>query len=414
MSLKDFEEELRLLSHEELNLKKSINKSYLIGTLVSKLDSVTVVFTDIEQKLLDLQDKLSEEDSNYISKTAKQLYENIKRILEEKINASKMPADEAFDIKTATAIIQPYDGSAENLNAFIDATNLLKELTGNGQQAMLIKFVKTRLLGKARLGLPTNINTIEQLIADVKSRCEEKTTPENILAKFKQIKITGDLTSFCNEVENLTNKLKGIYLEKLIPENVAQSMATKAGVDTLIEKTSNLETKIILKAGSFGSISEAIQKVNEHSAGSNSAQVLKFTANRQQRPFVRNQDTRYNQSNNYQRNRQQNNNFRNNYQGNFRQNNQNFSPQHRRNFGRQNQYNTHPNFRNGRVYYAQQGNQAGPQQQHPVGGLSQDCLQQQLPIQQFARAMQQTLGQQTQQQPMICYQNQLTQSQHRP
>lgn len=34
-----------------------------------------------------------------------------------------------FDIKQATAIVETYDGRADNLDAFVDAANLLKEFT---------------------------------------------------------------------------------------------------------------------------------------------------------------------------------------------------------------------------------------------------------------------------------------------
>lgn len=45
-----------------------------------------------------------------------------------------------FDIKTATAIVQTYDGSHSNLNAFVDSANLLKELTKDDQLLLAIKF----------------------------------------------------------------------------------------------------------------------------------------------------------------------------------------------------------------------------------------------------------------------------------
>lgn len=64
-----------------------------------------------------------------------------------------------FDIKTATALVQPYGGSADGLEAFIDAKNLLAEIIDANQIPTTVKFLKTRLTGKARLELSTNTNT---------------------------------------------------------------------------------------------------------------------------------------------------------------------------------------------------------------------------------------------------------------
>lgn len=95
----------------------------------------------------------------------------------------------SFDIKTATALVQPYDGSADGLEAFIDAKNLLAEIIDANQIPTTVKFLKTRLTGKARLGLSTNANIIDALIQDVKQRCISRTTPENLTAKLKTVKL---------------------------------------------------------------------------------------------------------------------------------------------------------------------------------------------------------------------------------
>lgn len=406
--------DLKNLLSIEANLKKAVYQKFRYKTLQAKLNYATELYAEVEAKLLQHESSLADSEITFIAKASREAFLSIKNIIAEKTKETKMaipPVQATFDIKTATAVIHHYDGSAENLDAFIDAITLMKELTPATEQNKLIQFIKTRITGKARLGLPTEINTVDALIADVKQRCEEKTSPESILAKFKQLKLQSDVTTFTNEVETLTNKLKKIYLEKRIPDDVANTMATKVGVDTLIDKTTNLKTKIILSAASFSSITEAIQKLNEHGARTDEAQVLKFSAARQERQFNRrpNNQNRQNQSN-FQRNRQpvnqnrNNQNYRNYRHGNYGNNNQNWRG---RNHQPQNQYNNQN--RLGRVYVAQQGNQAGPQQQL-VGGLHNTITPQQSSIPQFAHTNQ---GQQTQQQPTIYYQNQLTQGQLR-
>lgn len=114
-----------------------------------------------------------------------------------------------FDMKTATAIVQTYDGSAET---FVDAANLLKEFTKPDQAVTAIKFLRSRLTGKARQGLAEQINTIDALISDVQTRCAEKTTPQSILAKLKMVNQKGDVEKFCAEVESLSTQLQNVYL----------------------------------------------------------------------------------------------------------------------------------------------------------------------------------------------------------
>lgn len=138
--------------------------------------------------------------------------------------------------------------------------------------------MRTRLTGKARLGLPDNIADINDLKQNVKQRCASKVTPDNISAKLKAVKQKGSVVTFCEEVDSLTSKLQAAYLQNAIPETVANSMATKVGIDTLINGINSQETKIILKAGTFSDIKSATQKVLEN-AGATSQQTQVFSFN---------------------------------------------------------------------------------------------------------------------------------------
>ena len=195
------------------------------------------------------------------------------------------------------------------------------------------------------------LNTAEALIADVKLRCEIKVTPENLLAKMRSMKTKGSNEVFQQELETLSNKLKASYLEQMIPEPVAARMATKAGVDTLINQASSLEEKLILKTGSFSSIQEAIQKVNECVQTNENRQVLHFNKNgNHTNNRWRNVPTRNNRGNHVRQNNrgrsqnfypQQNQrtfyrpnsnrgNFGNNGRNNYRQNNSRYPHNHQR------------------------------------------------------------------------------------
>lgn len=76
---------------------------------------------------------------------------------------------------------------------------LLQELTQPNHIPLAVQFLRTRLTGKARLGLPENVGTIDDLINDVKLRCNDLTTSDNKMAKLKLLKQKGNIDIFCSE-----------------------------------------------------------------------------------------------------------------------------------------------------------------------------------------------------------------------
>lgn len=263
------------------NIKKSINNKTRVQTLEKQREEVLNLINIIE-KLLIKAENLSDAFYVQIIKLVDESKELNNRLIL-KIKLSKMPGSTTtpiFDIKTAAGLIQPYNGSPEGLESFIDSVKLLKELTPDTLEGVAVKFIKTRLQDKARLGLNTEVNTIQQLIDDVTIRCADTVTPEEILAKLKAIKRNQNIQTLCDEVDNLATKLKTIYVRKKIPEEVAQSMATKAGVDALINSVNQAETKLILKASKFTTVREAIQKVNENTSSNESSMILTYTHRR--------------------------------------------------------------------------------------------------------------------------------------
>lgn len=75
------------------------------------------------------------------------------------------------------------------------------------------------------------------------------------------------------EAQDGVRRRKSLYMEQKIPKEVANSMATKAWLESLINGIPSNETKAILKAGNFTNIQEAILEVNENVSSQN-AQVL--------------------------------------------------------------------------------------------------------------------------------------------
>lgn len=280
--------DLERLIRIESNLRKAPKRIYSKNFLVSKLIEAKSIKAEIVNELVNLEDVLKSSVIDQANREVLAVSGRIFHYLELKISTACSPRytfknlsrlaiicnrlkakddtmADSFDIKTATAIVQMYDGCSQNLQTFVDGASLLKELTKPAHLEMAAKFLRTRLTGKARQGLPDNAKTIDTIVSDVETRCAEIISAQNILAKLKASGQNGNIDKFCTEVESLTTQLQNVYISQKIPGDVAKSMATKAGVDSLINGIKDNETKIVLKASTFTSVKEAIQKINENS-----------------------------------------------------------------------------------------------------------------------------------------------------
>lgn len=220
--------------------------------------------------MIEKEEHIPESKLKFLIKVSREAFYEIKQIIKQKLQENSQfepkrstvtmappvapeAAPKPFDIKTATALINTYDGSPSELDAFVDSVSLLSDLTDQEHIATAIKFIKTRLIGKARSAFQPNPQTLVDITNAIKQACKSVKATRN----------KGDQQKFCEEIETLSQKLSTLYIENQIPPNVANKMATKAGVDTLINGVSNTELKIILKANEFDSIQKAIKKINE-------------------------------------------------------------------------------------------------------------------------------------------------------
>lgn len=406
--LETIEDDFQTLVRIRNNLKKSLYNKIKTCTLQAKFNYTTKLFAEIEENLIKHELEIPESQLKFLIKASREAYYEITEIIKKKLTENRnmvLPntgnqAAATFDIKTATALIQPYDGSPSGVEAFVDSIALLGDLTQAEHVATAIKFVKTRLSGKARAALPPNPETLGQISDAIKTACKSLETPDTLLAKLKATKNKGDQQKFCDEIESLTQKLSALYTDSQIPPEVANKMATKAGVDTLIKGVSNSELKLILKANEFTSIQKAIQKINE-SQLEQTAQIFNyktqynrgrgrgnFNNNSQRGQYRNNRDNAQNSYYPNRNNNSQNQNFRNhdrqyNNRGNFSQNRPRFG-NYQNNF-QQTGNSNYQNRNRPNVYYLAPENQLVPQQV-PVGGQqitqTQNTNQQQPPQQQ--------------------------------
>ena len=321
--MEEIDNYLRRLKNIISNFKKAPNRRYLKQTLTKKLKCINIIY----DKLLELVEDLDEDKQKFQLRASRELcaeakllikyrLENLTRLISFKntviiiltlnklyksvhtkhtlhtiIQNAKMPK---VDFKLGTSLVQTYDGSPENLNTFVDAVILFRDNTlEEFQEATvaqiatanetLLKFIKTRLTGTARQAISSAQN-LDEILNTLKEQCGSKINSDNIKSKLGTLKQKGSIDDFCEQVEKLTLTLATTYINESIPANKANQMATKQGVDTLINGISNNDTKIILRAGKFDKINEATQKVQEcEQSKPAQAQVFMARGNQPQR-----------------------------------------------------------------------------------------------------------------------------------
>ncbi|XP_062562477.1 uncharacterized protein LOC134225994 [Armigeres subalbatus] len=167
-------------------------------------------------------------------------------------------------IKIITSLIPTYDGNGEKLESIVAALNAYKPLITDGNKQTAFNTILSRLEGKARPAVGDNPQAVDEIIQKLNEKCKGTIAPETVEAKLNATKQSGEVTKFTQEIEKLTLELERAYINEHVPVDTASRMAVKAGVKALFSGIRNEETKILLKAGQFTSLSSAIEKITEN------------------------------------------------------------------------------------------------------------------------------------------------------
>lgn len=273
--MKDKYNSLKLLL-EELKSKSEVRSSTRI--LNKKLATATELYKQITSKLGD-----SEQHALIFEKT-KLVYETIIRLIKEKkqtnlksfkgvataiiftnrLNNHLKMANIMEIVKIIPQLILPFNGDGEKLNGTIAALNACKVLITNENRAVAIQVVLSRFEGKARAAVGDNPQNIDEIIDKLTNKCKITVAPETVIAKLHATKQVGELTKFTEQIEKLTLDLERSYLNEKVPVDTATRMSVKAGVKALVSGLRSEESKLLLKAGQFTSLSSAIEKITEN------------------------------------------------------------------------------------------------------------------------------------------------------
>lgn len=231
-------------------------------------------------------------------------------------------------------ISSKFNGDPLGLDSFIDSVELLKELCEEQNNAICLKFVTTRLEGKAREKIPNNPEKIEDIIESLKSSIKNepsKVVEGRILALRAD---RGNLTKFSERAEELAEQFRRSLCTEGFSKDKAKELAIEKTVE-MCRKSSRSETvKAILAASKFDEPKDVIAKmlieINNVKQEKTDAQIQKFF----------NKTNRNGQNNSGNSNRNDNN-------GNHNNGNRNNGNRHNdNNFQRNGNQNRNTNFQN--------------------------------------------------------------------
>ncbi|XP_067634644.1 putative mediator of RNA polymerase II transcription subunit 29 [Eurosta solidaginis] len=226
-----------------------------------------------------------------------------------------------------------YNGDPLALDSFIDKIELVEGCIDPDLVPTFILLVKSKLEGKAREAIPTNITSIQEIKDALKSRIK----PDNskvVAGKIASLKVTNNnLTEFAKRVEELSDALERSLIIGGISKDKAHEMAVEQSVNVCRLNTRSDLVKSILASTSFSDAKDVVAKmIVEQNNQATERQVLAFRSRFNNQPNFRNN----NRGNNYYNN---NNRYNNNSNFNRFKNNNNFNRYNNNNNARYNNNN---------------------------------------------------------------------------
>lgn len=242
---------------------------------------------DEEVKKEQEEDEQVEEEQEEEEEEEEEQEEEEEKELNEGNNSEGKMATILETIKTVSSLVPSYDGSGDNLSSFISALKAVKTILTNDNTAAAVQVVLSKLSGKARAAVGENPQNFDTIIRELESKCVTKTSPDVFIAKLQELKQVGDVNKFTDEVEKLTFQLERAYITEKIPVDTANKMAVKQGVKALYSGIRNSETKILLKAAEFTTLTAAIEKAIENEKSIPSTQLMFVRRGQAQRGLYR-------------------------------------------------------------------------------------------------------------------------------
>lgn len=242
-------------------------------------------------------------------------------------NTIIMPQTAADFMKLAASIMNhKFDGDSTKLESFLSEIELVDNLAELNNKTLCIKFVKSRLEGKALECLPDTIESMDDITNALKAEIKAESSSV-IEGKILSLRVQkGNFSKFSEEAEKLAENLR----RSLVVEGMSKAKAREITIKKTVElcrKTARSDVvKSVVSSAHFDTPAEAIAKLITEStiARNENTEAKNFQQKRSRGQFS-------NRGRQFSRNRPQGNQSGSSFRGGFGGNNRGGGFQNRQN-----------------------------------------------------------------------------------
>lgn len=240
----------RLLTKIGLDQNNSQLDEGILGGNIDELTDENLTLTDL--------DRIGEGDSE----TDVEETETGKAQIEPNIETKMTSTEDTrkFISLCASTLNQRYGGDPLGLASFLSGIELLESIAGEHTE-LLIKFIKTRLEGKALESIPTTNVTIASITNALKDTIKPDSS-KVVEGKILSLRFNPTKPSeFTTEATELAEAFQRSLIVEGIPQAKAKSMAVEKTVDLCRRCARSSTVKAILASKEFSEPSEVIAKL---------------------------------------------------------------------------------------------------------------------------------------------------------
>lgn len=154
-----------------------------------------------------------------------------------------------------------YDGDPLALNSFLDAISLLEELVEEANQNIFLKFIMTRLEGKARELIADDAKTVKDIVDALKAgiKTESSKVIEGRILALRADK--SSLVKFAEQAEKLAEQFNRSLCVEGFSKEKAKEITIQKTVEMCRKSSRNDTVKAVLAASTFTEPKEVIAKM---------------------------------------------------------------------------------------------------------------------------------------------------------
>lgn len=230
------------------------------------LDQRAIIIIDNSNDTHGASTSDQQEDQQDIEEIDDSIVENISMVENldsnsENLNNNTMALTQAAKdyFRLANQIVDnKFMGEPTELATFIDQIDLLNSLTEAAQKETMIRFLITRMGGKARDALPEGIDSVEGIKTCLKTHIKPDSS-QVIEGKILALHIDKtNMTKFAEKAEKLAEQLKHSLVIEGFSKEKAQELTIRKTIEMCRKNSRNETVKAVLSASTYNNPNEVI------------------------------------------------------------------------------------------------------------------------------------------------------------